>query len=109
MFSLGKLALGREDYYLAQVARSGSRASTWDTVKHRGGQWLGQGAELRRVSGVVEGEQLKTVRRRRGPVIGTRLTAGHGGGKVAGVNRMFVPKSVSLVGGRNTTAKARRR
>ncbi len=96
MLSIGKLAPGRQEYYLDTVA-----AGVEDYYTGSGeapGQWYGSGSERLGLEGEVEAADLQTVLDGRDPRTGEPLGRAPGKGRVPGFDLTFcAPKSVSIL------------
>ena len=98
MLSLGKLAPGQQQYYLATVAAGAEEYYTG--VKEAPGEWTGRSAARLGLSGEVAAETLRDVLEQRDPRTGERMTRAQGAPKVPGFDATFcAPKSVSLLFG----------
>lgn len=96
MLSLAKLKPGQQQYYLDTVARGAEEYYTG--AKEAPGQWMGRGAAVLGLDGIVDEEALHRVLSHRGPSDGTRLTRAQGAPKVPGYDGVFNDaKSVSLL------------
>jgi conjugative relaxase-like TrwC/TraI family protein len=98
MLNIGRMAPGREDYYLTAVARGGDGVEGYYLARgEEPGRWLGHGAETLGLAGEVTAEQLRAVLEARHPDTFEQLTA-HPARKVPGFDHTFrAPKSVSLL------------
>lgn len=96
MLSIGKLAPGRQQYYLDTVA-----AGVEDYYTGSGeapGQWLGSGSERLGLTGEVDAAHLQAVLDGRDPHTGEALGRAPGKGRVPGFDLTFcAPKSVSIL------------
>jgi conjugative relaxase-like TrwC/TraI family protein len=96
MLSLGKLAPGQQQYYLATVAAGAEEYYTG--AKEAPGEWTGRSAARLGLVGEVDAETLHLVLEGRDPRTGERLTRAQGAPKVPGFDATFcAPKSVSLL------------
>ena len=96
MLSLGKLAPGQQQYYLATVAAGAEEYYT--DAKEAPGEWTGRSAARLGLTSEVDAETLHQVLESRDPWTGERLTRAQGAPKVPGFDATFcAPKSVSLL------------
>ena len=94
--NIGVLAPGSEQYYLGSVAGGVEDYYLGGEVP---GRWIGRGAELLRLAGAVDGDDLVAILDDRDPMSGTRLGCA-GNRKVPGFDVTFsTPKSVSILFG----------
>ncbi len=95
VLSIGKVALGGEDYYLATTA---SGREHFEGLVEADGRWLGSGAASLGLAGVAEGRDIRRLLRAREPGSGTPMLQGADRRSVAAFDCTFsVPKSVSVV------------
>jgi conjugative relaxase-like TrwC/TraI family protein len=87
MLSLGKLAPGQQQYYLATVAAGAEEYYTG--VKEAPGEWTGRSAARLGLSGEVAAETLRDVLEQRDPRTGERMTRAQGAPKVPGFDATF--------------------
>ena len=96
MLSLGKLAPGQQEYYLATVAAGAEEYYTG--AKEAPGEWTGRSAARLGLVGEVDAETSHQVLEQRNPGTGARLTARRAAPMVPGFDATFcAPKSVSLL------------
>lgn len=95
MLSIGKVAVGGEDYYLATTA---SGRDHLEGLVEPDGRWLGAGAVSLGLAGRAETRDVRRLLRGREPSSGDPLLAGTGRRSVAAFDCTFsVPKSVSIL------------
>ena len=109
MLSIGKLAPGRQQYYLDTVA-----AGIEDYYTGAGeapGRWIGGGSELLSLRGDVDAADLHAVLDGRDPSTAEQLGRAPTKGRVPGFDATFcAPKSVSILfalGGPEVSAEVR--
>src|SRR6266511_4127570 len=94
MLSIGRLRLGREEYYLSTVAKG--TEEYYSAHGDAPGRWMGASAGSLALSGKVTGDDLRTILAGRDPVTGAYL--GSSRRKRPGFDLCFsAPKSVSLL------------
>lgn len=108
MLSIGKLAAGQAEYYLEQARGPTTRARAVGSGiedyylggSEAPGDWMGDGARLLGLGGVIGEDALRRVLSREHPVNGSELGRSAAGRRVPGFDVTFsAPKSVSVLFG----------
>lgn len=98
VLTIAKMGAGQEEYYLGKVA--GGLEDYYSGAGEVHGQWIGRGAERLRLSGDVDGAQLRALMEGLTPDRSARLAGRPGRTRTPGWDLTFsAPKSVSVLYG----------